>query len=155
MGRFNYIYICNMYAALAYSLSLAIFELAATVGSAGEELQSIGTEISLFCAVLKQLQKTLTDARSCRYSIVALDTTEKILCRCKEVFDGIEAVINNLRRQRPRGVEPSTNFLSRLKWTFKERSKVMKYCATLDSCKLTLHLMVATLDFAQKVSERR
>ncbi|MCJ1356838.1 MAG: hypothetical protein MMC33_006834 [Icmadophila ericetorum] len=134
-------------------LALFLFEFADSVGSVGEEIRSIGTEISLFCAVLKQLEKTLTNAKSCRYSTTAIETTFQIVERCQQVFNSIQAVMDGLRRQ-DRSAGPSTDLRARIKWTVMERSKVMKYQVTLESCKLTLHLMISTLEFAQKVSKR-
>ena len=135
-------------------LSISLFELAATVGSAGTEIRAIGTEISLFCSVLRQLEKTLNRAKSFRYSISAIETTQEILDKCQDVFREIEIIIDGLRQQKSQSAESSVDFVARLKWTFR-RSKVQMHRTTLESCKLTLHLMLTTLDFAQKVADRR
>lgn len=136
-------------------LSIVLFEFASTVGSAGQEVKRIGVEISLFCSVLKQLHSTLTKAKAYRYSLRALDTTQEILDQCQEVFKEIESILNGLRK---RGVqssaEPSVDLIARVKWTFK-RSQVQVLRATLESCKATLHLMLTTLEFAQKIATRR
>lgn len=135
-------------------LSIVLFEFASSVGSAGVEARQIGTEISLFCSVLKQLQSTLTKARSYRYSISAIETTQEILDRCQDVFKEIEEIVEGLRKKRGRATEASVDLVSRVKWTFK-RSHVQMLRTTLESCKITLHIMLTTLEFAQKIATRR
>ncbi|CZR66657.1 uncharacterized protein PAC_16558 [Phialocephala subalpina] len=136
-------------------LSIVLFEFASTVGSAGQEVKRIGVEISLFCSVLKQLHSTLTKAKAYRYSLRALDTTQEILDQCQEVFKEIESILNGLRKGGVQGsAESSVDLVARVKWTFK-RSQVQVLRATLESCKATLHLMLTTLEFAQKIATRR
>jgi predicted glycosyl hydrolase (DUF1957 family) len=135
-------------------LSIVLFEFASSVGSAGVEARQIGTEISLFCSVLKQLQSTLTKARSYRYSISAIETTQEILDRCQDVFKEIEEIIESLRKRRGKTAEASVDLVARVKWTFK-RSHVQMLRTTLESCKITLHIMLTTLEFAQKIATRR
>ena len=136
-------------------LSIVLFEFASTVGSAGLEVRQIGIDISLFCSVLKQLQSTLTKAKAYRYSISAIETTQEILDRCKEVFGEIEEILRSLQKgERDPSAEPSVDLIARVKWTFM-RSKVQVLRATLESCKITLHIMLTTLEFAQKIATRR
>ncbi|KIM94409.1 hypothetical protein OIDMADRAFT_60736 [Oidiodendron maius Zn] len=136
-------------------LSIVLFEFASTVGSAGLEVRQIGIDISLFCSVLKQLQSTLTKAKAYRYSISAIETTQEILDRCQEVFGEIEGILRGLQKGgRDPSAEPSVDLIARVKWTFK-RSKVQVLRATLESCKIMLHIMLTTLEFAQKIATRR
>jgi len=136
-------------------LSIMLFEFASSVGSAGAEVKRIGIEISLFCSVLKQLQSTLTKAKAYRYSLSALETTQEVLDRCQDVFEEIEGIVDGLRKRGTgEAVETSMGLIARVKWTFK-RSKVQVLRTTLESCKITLHLMLTTLEFAQKIATRR
>jgi hypothetical protein len=136
-------------------LSIVLFEFASTVGSAGQEVKQIGIEISLFCSVLKQLQSTLSKAKACRYSLSAIETTAEILDRCQEIFDEIKAIVTSLStRNVERSVESTRKFINSVKWTFK-RSKVQLLRTTLESCKVTLHIMLSTLEFAQTIATRR
>jgi hypothetical protein len=136
-------------------LSIVLFEFASTVGSAGHEVRQIGIEISLFCSVLKQLQSTLTKAKAYRYSISAIETTQEILDRCQDVFEEIDTIVNGLRKRGgDRSPEATRDLVARVKWTFK-RSQVQLLRTTLESCKVTLHIMLSTLEFAQKIATRR
>ena len=135
-------------------LSLLLLDFASSIGSAGAEVRSIGTEISLFCCVLKQLERTLTQAKNRCYSTSAIETTRDILDRCRVIFKDLQIIFEEIQGNKAHSSETSIDFLRRIKWTMK-RSKVQMHRATLESCKITLHIMLTTLEFAQKVSERK
>ena len=136
-------------------LSIALFDFATTIGSAGAEVRAIGTEISLFCSVLKQLEKTLAKAKNRRYSISAIEATQEILHVTRGVFDSIEGIINGLQKHKGRSMENSIDLTARINWTLRKRSRIQKHRAELESHKITLHIMLTTLDFARKLSSRR
>jgi hypothetical protein len=133
-------------------LSIVLFDFASTIGSAGYELQAIGTEISLFCSVLKQVQGVLSHAHF-HYSAVAIHTAQEILDRCQAIFDNIEDIVLGLRDVQSRDKIPTTDFVRKVKWTFK-KSKVQVLRSTLESCKITLHIMLTTMELAERVSLR-
>lgn len=135
-------------------LSVTIFEFGSAIGSAGSEVRAIGTEISLFCSVLKQLHSTLNKAKSYRYSMSALAAALEIVTQCQIIFDKIDRIIVRLQKRKTESQEPVKNFIKAVKWTFK-KSKVQILRNTLVSCKITLHIMLTTIDFAQKISTRR
>ncbi len=62
-------------------------------------------------------------------------------------------MIDELRKPK-NDSESSADMVARVKWTFKS-SQVQLLRTTLDSCKVTLHLMLATLEFAQRIASRR
>lgn len=137
-------------------LSIAIFDIASTIGAAGKELQDLSTEISLLCSVFKQLELLLSLAHF-RYSNAAVDTTRKILERCKEVFNELDDVVKDLwpRKNNDLGGIPSVNFVTRVKWLGFRNSKVKLIKSTLESYKLTLGIMLSTMQLAEKASMRR
>jgi hypothetical protein len=131
-------------------LSIAIFEFASTIGSAAPEITSIGTEISQFCVVVKQIESTLKKAKkSVRYSLTALLAIESITDRCQGVFKEIEDILTRLKKGK---AEPK--LLGRLIWPVK-RVKVEMLRKTLESSKLTLSCMLMTLLFAENIASRR
>ena len=138
------------------TLSIAIFDIASTIGTAGKELQDLSTEISLLCSVFKQLEMVLSHAHF-HSSNTAVDTTQKILERCKEVFNESSDVVKNLlpRKNDGLGGIPSVDFVTRVKWLGFKNSKVKLIKSTLESYKLTLGIMLSTMQLAEKVSMRR
>ena len=52
-------------------LSVALFDFASTLGSAGREIEDMGYDITLLCAVLKRVQSTLDNPKSTRLSATA------------------------------------------------------------------------------------
>jgi hypothetical protein len=137
-------------------LSIAIFDIASAIGAAGKELQDLSTEISLLCFVFKQLEALLSHAHF-RYSNAAVDTTRKILDRCKEVFNELDDVVKDLypRKNDELGRIPSPDFVTRVKWLGFRNSKVKLIKSTLESYKLTLGIMLSTMQLAEKTSMRR
>jgi hypothetical protein len=131
-------------------LSIACIEFASKIGSAGSEIVAVGTEISQFCVVLKQIEATLTKAKqTVRYSLTAVLAIESITQQCRPVFQEIENILDGLKKDNK---EP--NFLSRLAWVLK-RSKVQLLRKTLESSKLTLLCMLMTLLFAENIASRK
>jgi hypothetical protein len=49
-------------------LSVGLYDFASTLGSAGREIEDIGYDITLLCAVLKRVQSTLDNPKSTRLS---------------------------------------------------------------------------------------
>lgn len=134
-------------------LSVTLFDFASSLGSAGAEVRAIGTEISLFCSVLKQLERALAKAKNRRYSISAIEVTQQILDQCRTVLEEIEQIVEGTKKKN--SAESSIDVKTRITWVLRKRSKILMHRATLESCKITLHLMLTTLDFARKVSSRR
>ncbi|KAH7386557.1 hypothetical protein BKA64DRAFT_711776 [Cadophora sp. MPI-SDFR-AT-0126] len=130
-------------AAAGAKLSMVLFEFGSTVGSARTEVNQIATEISQFCAVLKQLHSTLTKAKAHRYSVSAIATTQDILKRCQEIFKEIEDIVHPLLNSAGKSKEPPVDVIARMKWTFR-RSKVQVLQKTLESSKNTLQLMLVS-----------
>jgi hypothetical protein len=56
-------------------LSVGLYDFASTLGSAGREIEDMGYDITLLCAVLKRVQSTLDDPKSTRLSFTAIQTT--------------------------------------------------------------------------------
>jgi hypothetical protein len=132
-------------------LSLFLFEVSSSLGSAGTEIQQIAVEISLFCSVLKQLRNTLAKARGCRYSLSALETTNEIFVRCTDIFNEINNLLAGFKSKSKDG---DVDWRAKMKWAFKKGDiKVLR--TTLESCKITLHIMLTTMDFAQQIASRR
>jgi hypothetical protein len=140
--------------AIGAKVSLCLYKFADGVGSAGEDVRRVAVEVSLFCSVLKQLGSTLRRAKAARYSLSALASADQILEECQRVFAEIGDITDGLQRHGPTTGETSINLASRVKWTFK-RSRVSVLRSTLESMKATLHLMLTTLDFAERVASRR
>lgn len=112
----------------------------------------IGKEISLFCSVMTQVQKTMPSG-NVHYSSAALKTVEEIIEECDEIFRSLEAILGSFRRTEGPGLFPSLDFVGRVKWTFK-KSRVQVLRSTWESCKFTTNIMLQTMDVAHKLSSR-
>jgi hypothetical protein len=90
--------------------SLGLFDFAHSIGSSGSEIRAMGKEISLFCSVLRQLERTLAESKY-RHSSGALRTTNNVLEECKSIFNEIDTIVSGLQRQRRSSSEVSVESL--------------------------------------------
>lgn len=102
-------------------LSIALFDLAGSLKSAGSEVRAIGTEITLFCSVLQQLERTLAKAKDRRYSISAIETTQKILEQCRFIFEEIDGIVGRLQKQKSSLGDISVDFKARINGCLEDR----------------------------------
>jgi hypothetical protein len=79
-------------------VTLVIFEIASDLGSAGEDVQWLGTEISVFCAVLEDLKSTLEQAQSSGFSLTSLKNMGIILDHCKAILERIQNVLDKIMK---------------------------------------------------------
>ena len=137
-------------------LSIAIFDVAATIGNAEKDLQHIGTEVSLPCSVLKPVQALLEHAHF-RPSTIAIESAQKIVQQCRAVFEEMTNILAPLKLTGSNAVFPAADldFISKVKWAFSKRSRISMLRSTLESCKLTLSVMLNTMQLAERVSQRR
>jgi hypothetical protein len=135
-------------------LSLLLYEFASTVASARAEVISVGRDISLACAVLKQVASVFGNEKMARFSTTALGTTSDIVERCQDIFQEIDCIVRDLMKDRADGTKPSMGFINKVIWAFK-RSRVQLLQGTLDSMKITLQLMLTTLDYSERIYSRR
>ncbi len=131
------------------ALSRSLYDFAHILGSASEDIKSLATDVSLFCAVLKQVQSTLAHSKAYRLSLSALSTAQDVIDRCKIIFDDLSKAVTKLQ-----GGKSKPDFMVRVKWYFKEK-RVLLVHEQLKTCGATLHLMLTTLVLAQKIANRR
>jgi uncharacterized protein YdcH (DUF465 family) len=124
-------------------LSISLYEFAVPLGFASRELKKLGSDIAHFCSVLEQVQSVLR-AKSFKVLPNTIQTTLNILDKSQELFDEINAILGNLRKDDRSQVD----LLKRVKWTLK-KPKVLMLQEGLRSCDAMLHLMLTTMSFAQ------
>jgi len=135
-------------------LAMSLYQFADTVTSARGEILSAGRDVSLFCAVLKQVPTALDRPGKARFSSTALCTISEVTDRCLEVFTEIECVLAKSKASGDGNGEAAINVVGRVKWAFR-RPRVLLLLGTLDSMKITLLLMLQTLELSEKVYIRK
>lgn len=130
-------------------LSVALYDFASTLGSAGREIEDMGYDVTLLCAVLKRVQSTLDNPKSTRLSVTAIQTTRDIVGRCRKILDDIKSILSKLRKDG----QSDLDIFARVKWTLK-RPKVLMLRGSLQSCTTTLHLMLSAIDWARNAIRR-
>jgi hypothetical protein len=130
-------------------LSVGLYDFASTLGSAGREIEDMGYDITLLCAVLRRVQSTLDNPKSTRLSVTAIQTTQEIVRRCRKILDDIKGILSKLRKDG----QTQLDILARVKWTWK-RPKILMLRGSLQSCTTTLHLMLSAIDWARNATRR-
>ncbi|KAG4433607.1 hypothetical protein IFR05_010910 [Cadophora sp. M221] len=134
-------------------VTLVLFQVAADLGSAGEDVRWLGTEISVFCAVLNDLNTILERAKKSGFSLDSLKSVGAIVDHCKEILERIQMVVDKLTGEvRPDG-ESKVTYVARAKWIF-AKSKVECLRTKLESSKLTLSVMMTGFNWALMLDQK-
>ncbi len=115
-------------------LSITIFDFAASIGAAGRELEHVATEKSGLCFTLKELQTVLEHAHF-QPSSTAIKEVHRIVDQGQRVFEEVDGIVASLRKTRGDDMFPSVDCISRVKWTFTKKTKVLVLRSTLEACK--------------------
>ena len=154
MAEFGVITSIIALAGSGIKVSIILFDLADRVGSAGDEVKQVASDITLFCSVLQAVQNALEDPTGSHYTPAALELVDQVIQHCKSIVDEIDDIVSSLVKEGDPSDFPSLEWTSRVKWTFK-RSKVQVKRQTLESCKSTLHLLLTTLRWSRRYSSDR
>jgi hypothetical protein len=79
-------------------LSVGLYDFISTLGSAGREIEDMGYDITLLCAVLKRVQSILDNPRSTRLLVTVIQTTQDIVKRCQRILNDIKGILSKLRK---------------------------------------------------------
>lgn len=77
-------------------IGVVLFQIAAELGSAGEDFPWLGTEISVLRVVLSDLKSTLDRAQASGFSLHSLASMGTILDYCKALLERTQNVVNKL-----------------------------------------------------------
>ncbi|KAF7509063.1 hypothetical protein GJ744_008458 [Endocarpon pusillum] len=114
--------------------------------SAGVEIPSISTAVSMFSWILKQAEHSLKATDSV-HSFEAIDTVRQITNECELVFNQINKELDKVITKRPDGsMVPSAQ--QRFKYCFK-KVKLNQLLARLESSKTNLILMMQILQIGR------
>jgi hypothetical protein len=129
--------------AFGVRLSMTLLEMGETVAKAREQMNAIASDILIFSSVLKELGHTL-DVNKALCSDELSRTCTTIIMRCERVFKDIEMTVK-LRKSEIR-------VGTRIKWLF-DKPRTKELCATLDSLKMTLMLIIQTVGLAKNMCQ--
>ncbi|KAL9079359.1 MAG: hypothetical protein Q9157_001746 [Trypethelium eluteriae] len=138
---------------LGTKLSFSFYRLASSVSNATNDVNRVAKGVNLFCLMLKQVGATLRDddTQEPIHSAEALETVQEIIQQCSSVFGELRSMLEHC------GWAEDHMELSRIqkvRWTVK-RPKVEYVLGHLDSLKLTLAVMMQTLQAARVLAISR
>lgn len=131
-------------------LSLNLYKIAQSVGSANRDVQYVAKDIALFSTVLKDLGNTLSKGqKSDLYREDAYQAGLDIAKECEGVFQEIQDILNKFNKNGG-GTSASIRRIDRLGIFRKSRVQLLR--GTLEFLKSKILLQVAVLSYAEKVS---
>jgi hypothetical protein len=136
-------------------LSAALYGFASTVISARREISSVAEEVVQSCAVLGQISKAISKPNAARYSTSTLGTLLDITASCHGSYTELDQIITKLQTEQPKSGDITVSFVAKVKWAFRQRSKVQDIRDGLNTTKLTLLLMLSTLNLSEELLSRR
>lgn len=129
-------------------LSLTLYRIAETVGSAGFEAQIIAAETSLLSQSLTQLSKTLNGRTNDNelHGIV-----RGVMKQCRSVLRELRRLTKEIVPAKSQSHQPSNpGFMARLRWLLR-RPKVLFLRTCICSFSTNLNLLVTSLDYKDAV----
>lgn len=140
-------------AGAGFRLSLILNAVGTEIKHADCNIQNIAKGISLFSLVLKQVGKTMDEAKTI-VSQSAIDTAAEIRDQSKVVFDEIKNMLDLAQRTdnngNIRGIANSERFRSCFK-----KQKVEYLLGQLESLKLSLSIMLQILQMGKTIAITR
>ncbi|KAI9708527.1 MAG: hypothetical protein M1820_003989 [Bogoriella megaspora] len=123
-----------------FKISRSLLRIADDFGYAGSQLKAIGVEVRALSFVLQELRRRLQ--RLPVGSQEAVNVAVEVVALAKTDVNGIEDLLESLR---PYGGQ-TLSLKMKFKWTFWKKSKFNLKRASLESLKLTLTMLMHTLD---------
>jgi hypothetical protein len=135
-------------AAVAANIFIGLCKIGAALGHAGAEVRLIANEISNTSQVLTHLGSVLKSQR--RRQPEAKRIAEQHLAICNRLFEESKALLRVLKPlvERSGRRRVTRNFGLRLRWLF-ERSKFSLHRQSLESLKLSLTLLLASMNYVE------
>ena len=131
------------------ALSKTLYDFATVLNIAGRDVNALAQEVGLLSSALQQVQSTLTEAKSYRLSLSAIQTAEDAKDRAQFIFEDLEATIKKFQER-----DVNLDLQARIKWVFRGK-RVLLVREELKTCTTTLHLMLTTLVLAESFSSKR
>ena len=134
-------------------LSLTLYHIAETVGSAALEAQIIATEASLLSQSLTQLSKTLNAGSTVDGELRSV--VRGVMRQCRTVLRELRRLTKELapdKSQLPQ-CDKTPGFLKRLKWLLR-RPRVLFLRSCISSFSANLNLLITSIDYKVAVDRR-
>ncbi|KAH7089696.1 hypothetical protein FB567DRAFT_307885 [Paraphoma chrysanthemicola] len=137
-------------------VALVLSQLAADVGSAGQEARMIGSGIRSFCAVLKTLGNTLEKLQDSSYYTHCFEMVRDMTDASLEMFTEILNAVESLRHMTAGkdGKDGKFGLVGKLQWVVFQKPKLLVLRAAIEAYKSNLALMLGTLEVTEKVARR-
>ena len=140
-------------AGAGFRLSLILNAVGVEIATSDVEIQHIAKQISLFSLILKQVGLALEDSKSAA-TRTALDTTNEVANQSRTVFEEIKGMVEMVQKKDEKGHIRAISVAQKVKWCFKKQ-RMQYLLAQLDSLKISLSIMLQTLQLGKRIMENQ
>ena len=136
----------------AAKLSIALYSIAAAIGTAGVEVRTFASNASSLAQVLTSLSNALETKEP--VSPGAKTIADDLITLCQTILDDSNKLLKKLRPLVELTDNAQKRFILRIIWIF-EKSKFATHVQSLETLKGTLSLLIGTVNYSQVVALNR
>ncbi|KAH7411804.1 hypothetical protein DE146DRAFT_255102 [Phaeosphaeria sp. MPI-PUGE-AT-0046c] len=137
-------------------VALVLSQLAADLGSAGQEARMISSEIHTFCTILNTLKDTMEKLETSSYYAHCFDMVQGMTAASVDMFTEVLNAAETLRSM-AKGKDRKDgkfSFVNKVEWVVFQKPKIVVLRAAIEAYKSNIALMLGTINIVEKVARR-
>lgn len=137
-------------------VALVLSQLASDIGSAGQEVRMISSEIRTFCTILNTLKDTMEKIQTSHYYSHCFEMIRDMTDASLEMFTEILDAAESLKGMTMGKDEKSGRFslVSKVQWVIFQKPKIVVLRAAIEAYKSNIALELGTMNTVEKVARR-
>ncbi|OAL01595.1 hypothetical protein IQ06DRAFT_126073 [Phaeosphaeriaceae sp. SRC1lsM3a] len=137
-------------------VALVLSQLAADIGSAGEEARMISSEIHTFCLILNTLKDTMEILQTSSYYAHCFDMVQGMTAASIDMFTEVLNAAEILRTmvRNKDGREGKFTFVNKVQWVVFQKPKIGVLRAAIEAYKSNIAMMLGTINIVEKIARR-
>lgn len=137
-------------------VALVLSQLAADIGSAGQEARMISSEIHTFCMILNTLKDTMEKIQTSSYHAHCFDMVQGMTAASVDMFTEVLNAAETLRSMAKGkdGKDGKFSVVKKVQWVVFHKPKIVVLRAAIEAYKSNIALMLGTINIVEKVARR-
>lgn len=137
-------------------VALVLSQLAADMGSAGQEARMISSEIRTFCTILNTLKDTLEKIQNSSYYAHCFDMVQGMTAASIDMFTEVLNAAETLSTLATGkyGRDKKFTFVNKMQWVVFQKPKIIVLRAAIEAYKSNIAMMLGTVNIVEKVARR-
>lgn len=137
-------------------VALVLSQLAADIGSAGQEARMISSEIHTFCTILNTLKDTMEKMQTSSYYAHCFDMVQGMTEASVDMFTEVLNAAENLRSlaKGKDGKGGTFSLFNKVHWVVFQKPKIVVLRAAIEAYKSNITLMLGTINIVEETAQR-